>query len=126
MYNIWKDFPFLKLSHKINKMETLENIEGYFNARCSYLVCKHSSIQPALISKSEYELMSANFEAALQQEINYLLNSVEEDKNADLIHVLNKLLKISDKARMLFIEINNPKKQINVRQAQSSSPGVRL
>jgi hypothetical protein len=70
--------------------------------------------------------MSANFEAALQQEINYLLNSVEEDKNADLIHVLNKLLKISDKARMLFIEINNPKKQINVRQAQSSSPGVRL
>jgi hypothetical protein len=91
-------------------MEALENIEGYFKARCSYLICTYSSVQPTALSKNEYDAMSAKFETAIQQEINYLLNSCEDDKKVDLIHLLNRLLQISDKARLQFIEINNPNK----------------
>ncbi|HEX8333126.1 MAG TPA: hypothetical protein VF622_10910 [Segetibacter sp.] len=91
-------------------METLENIEGYFKARCSYLICTYSAVQPIALSKGEYEAMSAKFETAMQQEINYLLNSCEENREIDLIHLLNRLLQISDKARLQFIEINNPGK----------------
>jgi hypothetical protein len=91
-------------------METLENIEGYFKARCSYLICTYSSVQPIALSKKEYDAMSAKFEIAMQQEINYLLNSCEENADLDLIHLLNRLFQISDKARLQFIEINNPGK----------------
>ena len=90
-------------------METLENIEGYFKARCSYLVCQHSSVQPVLISKADYANMSRKFEAALQQEINISLNTCENTE-FDLINLLNRLLKISDKSRSVFVEINDPYK----------------
>jgi hypothetical protein len=89
-------------------METIENIEGYFKARCSYLVCKHSSVQPASVTKSAYTVMSVKFEAALQQEINTVLNKCEEDKDVDVLDVLNRLLKISEKSRSLFVGINDP------------------
>lgn len=90
-------------------METLETIEGYFKARCSYLVCQHSSIQPILISKTEYANMCRKFEAAIQREINFSLNTCENSE-MDLIKLLNRLLEISDKSRSVFVEINDPYK----------------
>ena len=87
-------------------METVENIEGYFKARCSYLVCKHSAVHPAMLSKSAYETLTSKFEAELQSEILQSLNTYEDNKGVDLIQLLNKLLRIGDQARKLFNEIN--------------------
>ena len=108
-------FPLLELSRKKPiSMENAQNIEGYFKARCSYLVCKHSSVQPTAISKTAYATLSSRFEACLQQEMIQSLNKCEDNQDIDLIDLLNRLLKISDQARCLFIEINGfNKKHIN-------------
>lgn len=102
-------------------METFKSIEGYFKARSSYLVCKHSSAEPLSLNEKRYLLNFSKFEVSLQKELNDLLDKYEDDSSVKPLQLLNRLLQISDKARWLFNEINSPYKMLSVHSAQNQN-----